>query len=139
MPLIMKATNMATDWDACSDEEQEFLCGHPFAANLGFYAMLGGMPCIPSGNGTGSHYGFTAKKFYERVIVIADISSTKLPDFFTLTWVTAMVGWKVNVSYHSDSQFNEWVSENAQENAMNRWRKYQDGIIEAHFAGGEEE
>jgi hypothetical protein len=139
MPLNINCTKMNTEWDACSDEEQEFLCGHPFGGNLGFYAMLGGMPCIPNGNGTGAHYGFTAKKFYERAIVIADISGTKLPDFFTLTWVNAMVGWTANVSYHSDHQFNEWVSENAQENAVNKWKKYQDELLEAHFAGGEEE
>ena len=138
MTLNINCTQMKTEWDACSDEEQEFLCCHPMAGGLGFYAMLGGLPCIPSGNGSGAHYGFTAKKFYERVIVIADICRTKLPDFFTLTWVKAMEGWTVNVSYHADHQFNEWVSTNAQENAVRAWGKYQNELLDA-IHGGEEE
>ena len=140
MTVNIDAQRMNTEWDACSDEEKDFLCSHPFGnANLAFYAMLGGMPGIPSGKVIFSEsYGFTAKKFYERTVVIADICRTTLPDFFTLTWVKAMAGWNVNVSYHSDHQFNQWVSENAQSNALKDWETYQEELLDA-IHGGEEE
>ena len=139
MALHIDAQRMRTEWDACSDEEKDFLCSHPMGGSLGFYAMLGGMPGIPGGQVRFSQaYGFTTQNFYERVVVVADICRMTLPDFFTLTWVEAMAGWNVNVSYHNDNQFNQWVSENAQSNALKDWETYQREYIEK-LGGGEEE